>query len=164
MPVGVDLRLIWHRYADDLGEARRRRWSVQRVEGEAGATVHIATEDADAACEVPCEVDLPEGKQFLIMRFGGVHFRPQTLTLATALAPLVGIAAMQDHGFPAMFLIGAGCLLVSAVLFPFLRAAEIPRAKKPFRLRCWPVWTLSHSATTSPTRAGLPAARLAPAR
>ncbi|HHO52853.1 MAG TPA: PEGA domain-containing protein [Deltaproteobacteria bacterium] len=68
------------------------------IEGEVGATVHVETEDAPPSCEIPCVLELPEGKQILYFRKPGFRnqpnlievFQDQELELVADLSPITG--------------------------------------------------------------------------
>ena len=51
------------------------------IAGEAGATVHVGSEDSTSVCEIPCEVDLPEGEQILFFKKPGFRSLPSLLTV-----------------------------------------------------------------------------------
>ena len=51
--------------------------------------------------------------------------------LATACAPALGLSLMEKYGFTTLFAVAAGVILLSLVLFAFLRTAPVPQQKKP---------------------------------
>ncbi|MCB9676462.1 MAG: PEGA domain-containing protein [Alphaproteobacteria bacterium] len=52
-----------------------------KVSGEEGSTVHLGTESSEPACQVPCAIDLPEGKQILYFKKPGFRSLPSLLDI-----------------------------------------------------------------------------------
>lgn len=65
----------------------------------------------------------------------GMGFFGMATALATAVAPAIGLALMEQMGFQVLFLFGAASILVALVLLMLLKTPEIPVSKKPFQLK-----------------------------
>ncbi|MGE0079357.1 MAG: MFS transporter [Bacteroidales bacterium] len=57
------------------------------------------------------------------------------ITLATALAPSVGIVLMHKSGFSSLFLVAEAFVIAAIALFLFLNTNETPHPKKPLNIR-----------------------------
>ncbi len=55
--------------------------------------------------------------------------------LATACAPALGLSLMEKYGFSTLFLAAAGVIVLSIVLFAFLKPAPVPKQQKPLSFR-----------------------------
>ena len=73
------------------------------VAGEAGAAVHLGTEDGPMLCEIPCTADVPEGQQILYFKKPGFRSLPslidvvrgETLEVAAELLPITGTVVVD---------------------------------------------------------------------
>lgn len=65
----------------------------------------------------------------------GMGFFGMATALATAVAPAIGLALMEQFGFPMLFLFSAVSIAIALVLFLLLQTPKIEIQKKPFRLQ-----------------------------